>query len=481
MAIQGSKQLFLSALSVFAYGATAIEAQAQSSSGTQVAAVHSSMSAEILPPAKSGECYAKVRVPAKYRTDMIDVRTKESTDRYTITAAKFENRTKRVMTKEASSTLKAIQPELAVEKDSFLVAPATTRWVRNSLSGTSPVSEGERRDLSLAGVKLEEVGAGSCLYEHYRPATTKEVPNQVLISEATEQLSTVQASYRKASESVLTRPSHKRLIAVPASYKKKSERVLVEPATTVWQVGEGPIMRIDRMTGEIMCRIDVPAVYKTVDTEVIDTAPLVTSVTEKAEFKTVSIEKLEADAKEVRTPKAAQFQTMNKEQIQDPGGYTWLTSKTGSAADGKHTGRVVCHAAVPAKQIAYERTVVKTAGRFERTKVDATFENVAITELVTDARSVKLPVPGVTSKFERRTKISDSGFEWAPILCETNTTGDIVTRIQAALKKEGFAPGSVDGVLGRSTIAALEAYQRKNKLAEGGVTMEALQALGVEL
>lgn len=471
MAILGNKRLISTGVPVLICGLFAVEASAQSKP----------MVAEILPPAKSGECYAKVSVPAKYRNEMVDVLLKEATERYQITPAKFENRSKRVMTREASSTLKAIQPVLEVEKDTFLVSPASTSWVRDSLKGKVPLSEGEKRDLSAAGVKIEEVPVGSCLYEHYRDATTKQVPNQILISEATEKLSTTPAKYRKGTESVLVKAAFKRLIEVPAVFKKKQDRVLVEAAHSVWQKGTGPIQKIDNQTGEIMCRIDVPAQYETIDVDVIGTAPLVTSVTEKAVYKTINIEKLDGDATEQRDPVAAQFKTMNKEQIQSPGGFTWLATRTGSAADGSHTGRVVCNQATPANEIAYNRTVVKTAGRFERVKVDETFEDVSVTELIADAGSVKIPVPGVNSKVERRVKTDDSRFEWQAVLCETNTTGDIITRLQAALDKEGFAPGSIDGVLGQGTLNALEKYQQKNKLAEGGVTMESMKALGVEL
>jgi len=258
MAKLASKHLISTGVSVFLCGLFAVDATAQSKP----------MVAEILPPAKSGECYAKVRVPAKYKTEQVDVLLKEPTDRFQITPAKFENRSKRVMTREASSTLKAVQPVLEVEKDTFLVSPADTQWVRDSLNGKIPLSEGEKRDLSLAGVKIEDVPVGSCLYEHYRPATTKKIPNQVLISEATEKLSTTPAKYRKGTESVLVKPGHKRLIEVPAVFKKKQNRVLVEAAHSVWQKGTGPIQKIDSFSGEIMCRIDVPAVYKTIDVDV---------------------------------------------------------------------------------------------------------------------------------------------------------------------------------------------------------------------
>ncbi len=471
MTKRGSKRLIITGIPVLFSGLLAVEASAQSKP----------MVAEIMPPAKSGECYAKVSVPAKYRTETVDVLLKEPTERFTITPAKFENRTKRVMTREASSTLKAIQPVLETEKDTFLVSPASTEWVRDSLKGNVPLSEGEKRDLSIAGVKIEDVPVGSCLYEHFKEPTYKDIPNRVLVSEATEKLSTTPAKYRKGTESVLTKPAYKRLIEVPAVFKKKSDRVLVEAAHSVWQKGTGPIQKIDNETGEIMCRIDIPAEYKNIEVDVVATAPLVTSVTEEAAYKTINIEKLVSDAAEQRDPVAAEFKTMNKKQLAEPGGFTWSASRTGSASDGAPTGRVVCHKAIPAETIAYERTVVKTAGRFERTKVEETFENVSVTELVSDARSVKTTVPGVNSTVDRRVKVEDSRFEWQAVLCETNTNGDIISRLQTALAAEGYSPGSIDGVLGQSTLTALEKYQQKNKLAEGGVTMESIKALGVEL
>lgn len=470
MAKLANKRLISAGVSVFCCSLMAVDASAQSKP----------MVAEILPPAKSGECYAKVSVPAKYETAMVDVQLKAPTERFQITPAKFDNRSKRVMTREASSTLKAVQPVIEVEKDVFLVAPASTQWVRDSLKGKVPLSDGEKRDLSASGVNIETVPVGSCLYEHFTEPTVKEVPNRVLISEATEKLSTTTAQYRKGTESVLVKPGHKRLIEVPAVFKKKPESIMVEAAHSVWQVGTGPIQKIDNTTGEIMCRIDVPAKFETVNVDVIATAPLVTSVTEKAVYKTINIEKLEADATEKREPIGAEFKTMNKEQVAGSGGFKWL-GKRSSGADGEPTGRVVCHQGTPAKEIAYERSVVKTAGRFERTAVPATYETVSVTELVADASSVKIPVPGVTDKVERRTKVSDSRFEWQAVLCETNTTGDIISRLQSALKEEGYQVGAIDGVLGRSTLTALEKYQQKNQLAEGGVTMESMKALGVEL
>ena len=71
--------------------------------------------------------------------------------------------------------------------------------------------------------------------------------------------------------------------------------------------------------------------------------------------------------------------------------------------------------------------------------------------------------------------------QWRPVLCETNMSGTKITDIQRALKKAGHDPGTIDGVIGKQTMVAVEAFQRKNGLPRGGLTIETLQKLGVKI
>ena len=59
-------------------------------------------------------------------------------------------------------------------------------------------------------------------------------------------------------------------------------------------------------------------------------------------------------------------------------------------------------------------------------------------------------------------------------------TPDIVADLQRALAREGFDPGPPDGVVGRGTLEAIEAYQAERALDRGGITYQTLQALNVE-
>src|ERR1700761_9184376 len=57
---------------------------------------------------------------------------------------------------------------------------------------------------------------------------------------------------------------------------------------------------------------------------------------------------------------------------------------------------------------------------------------------------------------------------------------DLVMEAQYALKDKGFDPGTMDGVLGPNTRAAIREFQRKNFLpVDGLLTRQTLAVLGV--
>ncbi len=59
-------------------------------------------------------------------------------------------------------------------------------------------------------------------------------------------------------------------------------------------------------------------------------------------------------------------------------------------------------------------------------------------------------------------------------------TPEIIRGVQQALVDAGFSPGSVDGISGPRTLAALESFQQQNNIAAGQFTKETLRALGVD-
>ena len=64
--------------------------------------------------------------------------------------------------------------------------------------------------------------------------------------------------------------------------------------------------------------------------------------------------------------------------------------------------------------------------------------------------------------------------------CEAKITPRIVSSLQRALQREGFDPGPIDGVIGRTTMDAVERFQSEMKLDRGGLTYETLERLEVQ-
>jgi hypothetical protein len=212
---------------------------------------------------------------------------------------------------------------------------------------------------------------------------------------------------------VLVKPAELRYEVVPPAFATVDEEILVKEAHTTWKVGRGPIERIDTATGEIMCRVDVPAEYANVEKTVVETPVAITEVEAPAEYVTV------------------------------------------------------------------EKQVVVEPARTVEVEVPAEYRTVEVQRLVAPAETVRTKVPAEYDVVERTVKVSDGHLEWRSILCETNTTPDVIRRLQTALGEAGYDAGPVDGSLGYMTRRAVEAFQRDHDLPTGELTMETLDALGV--
>jgi len=298
---------------------------------TAEAAMTSAANADLFPPnAKPGECYARVLIPATYKTVTEKMLKKEASERLEIIPAKYEWTTEKVLVREAS---KKVVP-----------VPATYKW---------------------------------------------------------------------ETEKVLVKPATTKLVKIPAKYEWKTEKILEKPAHTVWKKGKGEIEKVDNSTGEIMCLVEVPAVYKTVKKRVLVSPETTKTITIPAEYKTVKVKK-------VATP-------------------------------------------------ATTRTI----------EIPAEYKTVKVKKEVVPPTTRKITIPAEYQTVTKRMKVTEERMEWRAILCQTNATRGLVTKIQSALKKAGFNPGPIDGVIGSQTKAAITAFQKAKGLAIGGVTQETLRKLGL--
>lgn len=107
------------------------------------------------------------------------------------------------------------------------------------------------------------------------------------------------------------------------------------------------------------------------------------------------------------------------------------------------------------------------------------YQTVKVERLVSPAAEKRIPIPAKTKTITSKVQISPPRLEWRPVLCETNMTPRIITSLQRALEREGYDPGPIDGVVGRSTLVAVQKYQEANTLDQGGITYETMKHLKV--
>jgi cell division protein FtsB len=119
------------------------------------------------------------------------------------------------------------------------------------------------------------------------PAKYEWAEERVLVTAASERLEVIPAQYEWVEEQVLVQEASSRIEEVPARYEMQEEKIMVKPAQTVWKKGRGPIEKIDNATGEIMCLVETPAIYKTVKKNVMVSPPTTREIAIPAEYKTV--------------------------------------------------------------------------------------------------------------------------------------------------------------------------------------------------
>lgn len=235
------------------------------------------------------------------------------------------------------------------------------------------------------------------------------------MTEASERLEVAPAEYQWVEEKYLVKEASTRMEQIPAKYDIEAETILVKPAYSVWKKGRGPIEKVDNATGEIMCLVEIPASYKTVEKKVMVSTPGTRKVTIPAEYETVK-----------------------------------------------------------------KKVMVKPPST-RKVAIPAVYKTVKVRNLVAEPQERRIPIPAEYQTVAKTEKIAEGHMEWRRILCETNVSTDVITKVQMALQRTGYNPGPIDGVLGWQTNGALKSYQQKKGLAVGELTYETIESLGVNL
>lgn len=257
------------------------------------------------------------------------------------------------------------------------------------------------------------------------PATYKKVQEKVLVKEASERIEVIPATYKKVTERIVVTPAKTRLVSVPATYQTTTERVKIRDAYTAWKPG-GSVIAVgaNALGGTIL------------QNRRSSTGEVLCLVEIPAEYKTVKrrVEVTAARTQEKVTP--AVYKTVTKRVIE-------------SAASTRKI-------AIPAVYGSVTKTVEATASVVQRTEIPATYKDVARTVEVAATRSV-----------------------WTSVLCDVNTTPDVVRRLQSALKAAGHYTGKIDGDVGPATRRGIASYQSAQGVESDILTISSARTLGI--
>ncbi|MGK0673796.1 MAG: peptidoglycan-binding domain-containing protein [Halothiobacillaceae bacterium] len=166
--------------------------------------------------------------------------------------------------------------------------------------------------------------------------------------------------------------------------------------------------------------------------------------------------------------------------------------------------QMLCAREIPAKTQTIKRKILVQPETTREVVEPALYKNVTRWVIETPARAVPIEIPPRTTNLKvqeitRPEQIEEqqippeikrlltTTYEGEPSLvlrravCDEELSPTLVRKLQQALQQAGFKPGAVDGRLGRQTLRALLEYQRQQGLAQGALTYESLEHLGVAL
>jgi len=277
---------------------------------------------------------------------------------------------------------------------------------------------------------------GECYARVFVPPTYSTATEQVLKHEEKQRVEVVPAKFETATETVLVKEASQRLEIVPATYEWVEETVLTKPASK--QV------------------VAVPATYETKSEQVL-VKPAHTVWKEGRG----PVEKINDHTGEIMclVEVPAQYKTVSKRVLSTP-----ATTK---------------EVEVPAQYKTVKKQIQKTPPSTRTIEIPAEYSNVTVTKMVTPPQTRTVTTPAEYQTVTKTVMSGEGHMAWRQVLCETNTTPDIISRVQRALDAAGYNPGSADGRLGSQTMGAIRSFQTAKGLARGGLTLETVKALGL--
>ncbi len=472
-----------------------------------------SIDGDDLPPAKPGQCFTKAFFPAKYATSTERVLASQASEKVQITPAKYGWGTEKIKVTDGTQRTVTIPATYKTVYERVMAKPSAKTW-RTALRKSSPeASHTLMNAAQSAGMNTGSAQPGTCFYECYAPAKYQKITEKVLASEASARIVAIPAKYQTVTKRILVSEGTEKLIKSPAQYKNVRERVMVSPARTEWKKTKCGDRGCNQ--SEVVCLVEIPAVYKTVTKKVVAKPVATRKVTTPPVYKTVNIQQLVTPASSRNIPVPATYKTVTKTQKVANGQYGWTNSpsncsnarSTGASASNgagvtnangggngsgagasagsrlsasaKPTGNKVCLTATPAQYNKVSKRVVSTPARTKVVTTPAKYTTVKVKKLIAPASERRMAIPATYKTVTKKRMVADGYAKWVPIVCKTSMNATMIRNVQKALRSAGYYKGPIDGIWGSASRSATRSYQKAKGLPVAGLSVATMQSLGL--
>lgn len=475
--------------------------------------------------------YEPIALPL--RTVREELLRTEASSRLQVQQAKLRTVTERVLVREESKRLVPVAAVYETVTERVKVADARREWKRGEAwvgqaievrplrtfkpdaSGRADGFDVEQRVVDANNDHLDD--DVMCLVEV--PARYETITRQVLKTPAGVREEVVPAEYATVQRQVIDRDAQTQEFELPATYQTVTrreidtdklreqgyrfddrgmlvatpagERILAAAdvmgtaaAAVATRPGATPQDADDADAPLALVReVRVPAQYQTVTRRVVDQPAQVRTVEVPAVTKTVKSRVVVKPARTEERVIAAQYQTVEKEVVDRPASTREVIEPAQYATvEREVVDRPATTRRIPVPEVRekVKRQVVATPATFREEAVPAVYRTVTRQVIDQAATTKSFTVPAQYESISYQVKVADGRSESRPVLCETNATPNKIREIQQALRRAGFNPGEIDGVMRAQTMRAVNGYQQAQGLpVDGFLNLDTVKALGV--
>jgi hypothetical protein len=257
-------------------------------------------------------------------------------------ASTEEQRTAERLAREHRSAPQHWQTQAPVQAQHASTAATSVGSTSAPAFSTTAVDSGMAPGAYSQGIpQMPQAKPGECYALVRTPEQYRNVQQNYVARPAGERVDVVPARYQTMNESVVTQEGHERLEVVPPTfrtvteqvevspptvryvtsepqYETVSERVMERPARQVWKPGRGPMERVDQSTGQILCLVEEPAVYKTITRRVLTRPAETREVQVPGEYRSVTRRIIDQPAQIRRVSVPAQVSNMSVQRMVEP-------------------------------------------------------------------------------------------------------------------------------------------------------------------